>query len=532
MRGARLGFETDPPCAWGQAPPEDALALGEAALAAGRPAGADAQIRLFEAVQDRLLRERYPAGLSSRLAEPMGPENAAHRGGDAGLGGDHMGAPDAGTAVEAGTAAEEPTDPARVPRPGAPDAGAGAAEPEDPDRVSQRPAGGPAAAGAAEGAVRPSETLGREAASRCAAPYDPALLHLARCAGGEVPDQALRAARTAAAAADWAAVAAVLARLPSLLPLVAALAWDDLGPDPGPDSGRHREPDLRPDLGPAMACELGSDPGQAAAGSPAADTAQAVGEGNNAQGRGSSRQGARQGAGQGVSTDGAADASASGPTSPAGASASSRSFRRRSELLAHLAGSGSGSVSESGSGSGSGSGLGYSSPSPAGPAAAALRRLHAQLVWRLDMARRVGAAPASIIAQGMPRTAEAAGARPARNPLAEAPSAPCAGSPLAVGAAGLQAAAGIQPRGAQELQQAGAGADTLDAKSYPAEGAAGSGRPGVSEGTGWEARAAAVLDALAEGSSPLSVLRSAARHLDEWGVLAAISSQPEAVRCR
>ncbi|KAK9842213.1 hypothetical protein WJX81_000852 [Elliptochloris bilobata] len=61
------------------AAPGQALALSEAALAAGRPNGADGQIRLLEGVQDALLRERYPSGLRARLAEPFGIRERAER---------------------------------------------------------------------------------------------------------------------------------------------------------------------------------------------------------------------------------------------------------------------------------------------------------------------------------------------------------------------------------------------------------------------------------------------------------------------
>lgn len=286
-------------------------------------------------MQDALLRERYPGGLRSRLAEPLGPGPGAERGGEgsAAAPGDAVAdgaARDGARMAAAPTGADAAGKGGPVVVPGALPKPMGITEGRslrgaEPGRC----AGEADARGGLLGTPRPSPAA-------CDAPYDAAALHLARASGGEVPDQALRAARGAAAARNWPAAGAVLGRLPALRPLAVALAWDDLGP------GRQGEGDPTGD-------QADEPAGTAAAGNALKRVPQ-QGEQGSPDEFGPSR--------------GSAD-----------------SFRARRELLARLAGPGA-------------------APPPAGPTAVALQRLHAQLRWRLDLAERVGAEDAHIWAEG------------------------------------------------------------------------------------------------------------------------------------
>ena len=396
-------------------------------------------------MQDALLRERYPGGLRSRLAEPLGPGPRAGRGAerDAALGDAAAeGAVQDGACMEAATtgagaagSGEPVAVPGALPKPmGITESGSlrEAAPGRCPDEADA-PGGPP------PGPLRPSPAA-------CDAPYDAALLHLARAGGGEVPDQALGAARTAAAARDWPAGAAVLGRLPALRPLAVALAWDDLGP------GRQGE---------------GDPAGDQAGG--AADNAQERGARHGEQGSPDERGLLRGGAG---------------------------SFGARRELLARLPGS-------------------RVAPPAAGPIAAALQRLHAQLHWRLDLAERVGAEDAHAPAKG-----RAAPAAPAEGSQ---------GSPAGVSREPKHTDA--PPRaGAKGVPKGAPGAPEPQGTSKaPPGGAAPEGAFGAAGARGWEGRAAAVLKELAAGRSALRVLRSAPRRPDERSLLAAVAGQSEMV---
>ena len=489
-----------------QAPPEDALALGEAALAAGGGGGARGLARLLEAAQDRLLLARYPAGLRARLAEPPGggaaapaagpPADGAPAGASGPLaGGDPGPRPEAaslepgGSHADAGAAGPAGlgglVQPAAAERsPGCDAAGRGAA------LRGAAPLPGPADAGAEPGTPGASPGAPR-ACEGADAPYDPALLHLARTAGGELPHAALQAARRAAAAANWRAAAIVLGRLPSLASLVAALAWDDLG---------------------RLTTSAARGSGVAAAGD-GGGIERADGSGQ------AGGQSAARAAGDIAPEEenGAAEAAKGGPGGPGGPGADSvATFRRRRALLAAL--------------DGLGFGAGDAAAAPAGPAAATLRRLRAQLRWRVDLAERVCLSPNP---PPQPGALDGGDASPGGVPPTGPPGGHAAG-PHAVAAAvhapdggdsdgGPGSLPGASPRAHAVASAAAAAATATDSASAAAAGGA-----AREEATAAEA----VLEALAQGRSALGVLRGAARRLDGRGVLAALHCQPEAVRTK
>ena len=428
--------------------------LSEAALAAGRPGGATGQIRLLEGVQDALLHERYPGSLRSRLVEPSSPRSRAGRGGE----GDAV----LGDAAAEGAAREAANAEADA---------VGSGGPLTLPDASPKPRGtaesGSLRAAAPGSCLDEADAvgglLGPWHAGRAGsdAPYDAALLHLARASGGEVPDQALRAARAAAAARDWPAAEAVLSRLPALRPLAVALAWDDLG------TGRKGEGDST------------GDQASGAAGNAAAGEAQERGAQHKEQGSADQCGLTRGGAG---------------------------SFRSRRELLARLA--------ESGSDPGL-------APAPAGPAAATLLRLLAQLRWRLDLAEQVAPEAAQDLTEG--RAAPAApGERPRMLPTDNPRNHKSmdALQPTGAGNAPDDTSAGPRAPGPTRGR---------DEAQLPWSGAARGGALEVADERGWEGTAAAVLEELAMGRSALRVLRDAPRRLDERGLLAAVGSQPEMV---